>query len=488
MTKTNLMQLAPWAVLASYALLVWWALPRRVTASQFFQGQSATGVPPGALLLGVSAAISWVMAKSVDNAMNLTAAFGIWGGIGYAAYWLSFITAGVAIYFLRTRGGHRSLPGFLVDKYGGFAAKCFLIVIAIRLFNEVWSNTKVTSQFFGAEGSPGYWIAAVAVTAFTLFYSWRGGLRSSIATDAMQMLLLGLLLAVVLVTLGPEVAHTGIPSVGNGGITSAMQSAGLTFFALALVQTLSYPFHDPVLTDRGFISPPKSMLRGFVLAGLFGGGLILLYSVAGLYAINAGTGTTPSVSVAVPQTIGLWMVLVFNAVMLTSAGSTLDSTFAATAKFGARDWRNERGPPSEPQLRTGRWIMLTIALLGNLPLLSLYIKGIGPAVIAATTISGTAVMGLAPIFLLAWLPGAGRVSFHLAFWPGIVLGVLLVLESFLDVTLFPSWIEIGAGKYAKTLGINVFGLVVCTTGYAMGALYAGFADARTRLGYSKATS
>ena len=487
MSAHHWIQTAPWLVLAGYAVLVWWATPRRVTPGQFFQGQSASGMPPGVLLLGVSGAISWVMAKSVDNAMNLAADFGIWGGIGYAAYWLSFITAGIAIYFLRTRGGHRSLPGFLVDRYGRFAAKCFLLVIAIRLFNEVWSNTKVTSQFFGPEGSPEYWIAAAAVTAFTLFYSWRGGLRSSLTTDGMQMLLLGLLLAVVLWTLGPGLVHAGIPRVANGGVTQAMQSAGLTFFALAMVQTLSYPFHDPVLTDRAFISPPKSMLRGFVLAGILGGGLILLYSIAGLYALSAGTGVKPSVSVAVPQTIGLWMLLVFSAVMLTSAGSTLDSTFASSAKFAARDWRDRRDEPDAAQVRAGRWIMLAIALLGNLPLLSLYIKGIGPAVIAATTISGTAVMGLAPIFLMAWMRGAGKLSFHLAFWPGIVLGVLLVLESFLDLALFPSWIQIGSGRFAKTLGINAFGLIVCTAGYVAGALYEQFSSAAQLLHRKQAT-
>jgi Na+/proline symporter len=486
MIETDWMQTAPWLVFLGYVALVWWVTPRRVTAAQFFQGHSTTGLPPGVLLLGVSGAISWVMAKSVDNAMNLAADFGLWGGIGYAAYWLSFITAGIAIYFMRTRGGHRSLPGFLVDRYGGFAAKCFLLVIAIRLFNEVWSNTKVTSQFFGAEGSPEYWMAAAGVMAFTLFYSWRGGLRSSLITDAMQMLLLGLLLAVVLITLGPELAQSGIPRVANGGVTEAMQSAGLTFFALAMVQTLSYPFHDPVLTDRAFISPPKSMLRGFVLAGILGGGVILLYSIAGLYALGAGTGVKPSVSVAVPQAIGLWMLLVFNAVMLTSAGSTLDSTFASSAKFAARDWQDKRGEPNDVQVRTGRWIMLTIALLGNLPLFSLYIKGIGPAVIAATTISGTAVMGLAPIFLLAWLRGAGKISFHLAFWPGIILGVMLVLESFLDLTLFPSWIQIGSGKFAKTLGVNVFGLIACTAGYVAGALFMQVTRASKQLGKNDA--
>jgi hypothetical protein len=115
--------------------------------------------------------------------------------------------------------------------------------------------------------------------------------------------------------------------------------------------------------------------------------------------------------------------------------------------------------------------MLAIALFGNLPLLSVYAgDGIGPAIIAATTISGTMVMGLAPIFLLSFIPSAGAASFHLAFWPGLVFGVIKTVESATGVPIFPEWINIGSGKYADDLGINVYGLVFCTAGYLLGAV------------------
>lgn len=460
---------APWLVLAAYALLVWMVTPRAVTAVQFFGGNSRRGVGPNALLLGMSAAVSWVMAKSVYNAMNLAAEFGLIGGLAYAAYWLSFIVVGAAVYFMRTRGGHRSLPAFLTDKYGAAAARMFMVVVAIRLFNEVWSNTKVTSLFFGPEGSAGYWIAAVVLTGFTVYYSLRGGLRSSILTDAMQTLLLALLLVVTLVALTPGFLEHGFPTVANGGVTGSMRAGGLTFLALALVQCLSYGFHDPVLTDRAFISRPASMVRAFVLAALAGGAFIALFSLAGVYAIVVGIPESAPVAVAVPAVVGLWLALLFNAVMLTSAGSTLDSTFSSTAKFGARDWPGRRGEVTHRQVRRGRWAMAFIAVCGNLPLLSLYITGVGPAVIAATTISGTAVMGLAPIFLLAWLPYAGRLSFHLALWPGVALGVLKVVETFAGVTVFPAAITLGVGPYAQDLGINVWGVMLCTACFAIGA-------------------
>lgn len=76
---------------------------------------------------------------------------------------------------------------------------------------------------------------------------------------------------------------------------------------------------------------------------------------------------------------------------------------------------------------------------------------LGPAIIAATTISGTMVMGLAPIFLLSWINSASRLSFHLAFWPGLILGALRSVEVFLKIHIFPEPIALGFGKYAVDL-------------------------------------
>lgn len=241
----------PWAVLAAYCAVTWWATPRKVTSPQFFDGRADSGARPGLLLVALSAAITWVFAKSIANAADLAYAFGPTGGIGYTLYYLSFAVAGVAIYLLRTRGGYQSLAHFLVDKYGAFCARLFLLTIAFRLFNEVWSNTKVMALFFGPEGSGAYWLAAALITVFTVSYAWSGGMRASLLTDRLQTIVAFVLLGVVLAVLFPGLEAKGLPEVPSG-----VQQAGLTFCALALVQVFSYPFHDPVLTDRGFLSPP----------------------------------------------------------------------------------------------------------------------------------------------------------------------------------------------------------------------------------------
>jgi Na+/proline symporter len=417
-------------------------------------------------MVAMSAAITWVFAKSIANASDLAYSYGLAGGAGYTVYYLSFVVAGVAIYLLRTRGGYRSLPHFLVSKYGVAAGKVFMLLILFRLTNEIWSNTKVMSLYFGPEGSNLYWLAVVLITGFTVAYAWRGGMRASLTTDRIHIYLAFFLLALVLAVLFPGLEAKGLPQVSQ-----ATHDSGLTFCLLALIQIFSYPFHDPVLTDRGFLNQPRQALRSFLLASVLSGTFIFLFSLIGLYGLSLGLGKPTSVTV--PASFGLAMLLVFNGIMLMTGGSTIDSTLTSVAKLSARDWRNDSLDPTPRHLTTGRIALLVVAVVGNLPLLSIYLGDrVGPAIIAATTISGTMVMGLAPIFLLSWIRQAGTASFHLALWPGVALGVVRAVETFGQVHIYPASLALGSGPFALDLGVNAWGLALCTIGFGFGALLA----------------
>lgn len=461
MTTTNIL----WLALAGlvYMAGIWYIAPRAKTVAGFFGGQDEeTGREPKFWVLVSSAAISWIFAKSIVNSANLGQAFGIWGSIGYALYYVSFIVAGIAIYYIRTRTKSTSLPNFLQTKYGTMGMKLFLFAVGIRLFNEVWSNTKVVGQFFGTEGSAPYWIAVGVFTTFTVMYSWRGGLRGSLLTDAVQMAFAAVLLAIVLYAVSPDLVLDWPEA------TIDMQSAALTFCLLALVQSLSYPFHDPVLTDRGFLTAPKKMLLGFIAAGLIGGIFIVLFGLVGVFATSQGF-EAGNAALSVGIALGMPLLLIFNVMMLTSAGSTLDSTFASIGKMGVLDWRSlttSQVTNSKNEVPRARKIIIWLAVLGNIPLLSLYMGDqVGPAIIAATTISGTMVMGLAPVVLLSWLP-TSSLNFHAAFWPGFILGCVLAFAP----GVFPDWVPVGSGKYALTTGVNIYGLILCTVLFVLASV------------------
>ena len=279
-----------------------------------------------------------------------------------------------------------------------------------------------------------------------LFYSLKGGLRSSIFSDAIQAVVFVLFLGVVLAWVLPAHAPGALLSEGTFALGS-----GVDLLLVALLQVLSYPFHDPVLTDRGFITGEKTMLRAFVVAGVLGFVAIFAFSLVGVHARLEGIEAKGNVPAEVARTLGTAGFFAMIVVMVTSAGSTLDSTFTSLSKLVARELPLLAGRlPSPHAMTVGALAMVGFALLGNLPMVA------GTDILKATTISGTMVIGLAPVFLLSGRVGHSPASFHLAFWTGIALGVLQAAG------LIPASWAIGDGKYAVLLGTNLYGLVLCT--------------------------
>lgn len=438
-----------WSFLVAFGLVMYLVAPRSKDEAGFFRGHDARGRPASQWALMMSIFISWIFAKSVTNAANLGATFGVVGGLAYAAYWLSIPVAGLVIYRLRTRQGATGLVPFLIGKYGRGAALAFSMAILIRLFNEVWSNTAVVGGYYGASGSAGFIGSALLFTAAVLFYSLKGGLRSSIFSDVIQAVVFILFVGVVLAYVLP--AHPAGVLLSQGKFTL---DSGMDLLLVALLQTLSYPFHDPVLTDRGFITRERTMLGAFIVAGVLGFVAIFAFSLVGAHARLEGLAPSGNVPAAVARGLGIAGLFAMIVVMVTSAGSTLDSTFTSLSKLVARELPLLAGRlPSSKAMTIGALAMVTFALLGNLPMIA------GTDILKATTISGTMVIGLAPIFLFSGRVVHSPLSFHLAFWTGIVLGVLQALN-----LIPPSW-AIGAGQYGVLLGTNLYGLALCTAGF-----------------------
>lgn len=440
-----------WGFLLLYGTVMYVISPHARTVSSFFAGTDNAGRPASAWALTCSIFISWIFAKSVTNAANLGAAFGVVGGLAYATYWLSIPVAGAVIYWLRTRHGAVGLVPFLISKYGKLAALGFALAILIRLYNEVWSNTAVVGAYYGKPGQWTFIAAALLFTAVTLVYSLKGGLRSSIFTDVIQAVLFVVVMAVVLFVILPENGSARLLATGEWRL-----DAGLDLVFVALLQVLSYPFHDPVLTDRGFITEEKSMLRAMVVAGVLGFVCIFAFSLVGVHARLEGLPSGENMPGAVALTFGALPYLLMTVVMVMAAGSTLDSTFSSLAKSVGQEMPLLAGRTPGPRAVTiGMWAMLAIAVLGNIPMIA------GTDILKATTLSGTMVMGLAPVFLLAPLVTYSPWSFHCAFWPGVALGVLLAAGG------IPAGWAIGTGKYALLLGTNVYGLAICLAGFLL---------------------
>ena len=410
--------------------------PWAKNAKQFFAANSKGKTPNFGMLTG-SLIISWVFAKSIANASDLGFEYGVTGGLAYASYYASFLVAGVIIYRMRTKGGIKSIPSFLNQKFGRQALQLFSIVIAIRLFNEVWSNTMVIGYYFGDYGTVSFYSSVIVFTALTLIYSLKGGLSSSIFSDLIQIGLFGILLISILVIFN-EQGNSSVHEVLSEGKMS--YDSGLNLILVGLLHSFSYPFHDPVMTDRGFISKPKTTLWSFIVAGIIGGALIFLFSLVGVYGRLNGALSSDLTTFGV--LFGPLVLLLINFIMIVSASSTLDSSFSSASKLIAVDLKKGA------TLKIGRWSMLIFAAAGSVPLF------FDPKILSATTISGVMVIGLTPVFLF-WRKPAPKISFFLSVIAGIIFGILAALD------LFPHQLLLSSGPYNDLLWITLFALFVC---------------------------
>lgn len=423
-----------------------WVSPLVTNDKDFFKG-SKKETTPGFLVLTSSLVISWLFAKSIANAANLGLSFGIVGGFAYATYYLSFIVCGIVVYRMRTIAGITSIPSFLKQKFGRKALLLFSVLIGIRLMNEVWSNTMVIGTYFGETGSTVYYLSIVVFTILTMAYTLKGGLRSSMITDLIQMALFVLLLTAILGLIFPS-GDMNYHAVVASGTWS--WEGGLNLMLAALLQVFSYPFHDPVMTDRGFITDTKTTIRSFLAAGLIGIACIVMFSLVGVYGKLIGLEGEASVVVA--RRFGPVMMLLMNFIMITSAASTLDSALNSFSKL----WVLDLGVPRLKNITAGRLAIVGLALIGTIPIF------LGAEILSATTVSGTMVLGLAPVFLF-WKDGSGSISFFLAVGAGLLMGMMYAFE-----VPLPNFTE---GKYNQLLAYNVFGFILVFVSYFAGKLF-----------------
>lgn len=436
-----------WGILLVFGVAMYAISPRmrgKDPMEQFFGGKDDAGRETSGFFLTSSVLISWIFAKSVQNAADLGQKFGLPGGAAYAAYWLSFLVAGVALYRLR-KSGFRSIHHYLGSRFGAGAIWVFSLILLFRLWNEIWSNTIVMAQYFGPRESAAYYVASWAITALVLAYVMKGGLRSSIVTDTVQMVLAAVILFLILAYIFP--AGRPREMVLSGSWTL---SGGVDLILVALLQVFSYPFHDPVMTDRAFITEPRKMLRSFTVAGILGIIFILLFSFVGIYNRVEGVGGNSTIGTA--AAFGLPLLFFMNLMMLTSGCSTIDSTFSSIGKLVSFEllpgWKVDK-------VVLARASMVLLGLLGNL---MLYAK---PAILSATTVSGTMVIGLTPVFLLSGWKRGGAVSYHASVLLGLLFGLGLSLKWFHG--------SIGAGKYGNLLWVNLVGISLCFAVYLAGA-------------------
>ena len=438
--------------------------PKAQTEGSFFRGLSASGEQPGLLTLVFSQVTTWIFARSLLNAAILGFYYGIWGTLAYAFYYFSFMTGGRIVDCLRFEHGFHSVQSFLAARFGTWGTGCYNFVIGVRLISEVFANLLVIGILFGAAGSNTYTLTILAFAGVTLFYSMVGGLRASLRTDFFQMILfLGtLVMLVVLVINSNAVAFNDLWFK-----PFEMTQPGPVLMVVALLQIWSYPMHDPVMMDRGFLADRETTRRSFFHACWISFLCILTFGCMGVLAgANAISGE--SMNDALMRLLGEWPMLVFSGCLIISAMSTLDSTLSSSAKLVASDMGVLR-----MSLRNGRTVMAVFMLLGLL----LVFTG-NKDLFSAVAVSGTASMYLAPVvFFSLW----GKRS-DIPVWSYLFTFVLALSGAALYFTESSGHSALlgDLHKYTKLLYICISILVLGCLSYWLGGLINRPANSRVK--------
>ena len=374
---------------AAVAIISVFLSPKANSNNAFFKGHSPGGKPPGLLILTFSQVTTWIFARSLLNAAILGFYYGIWGTLAYAAYYLSFLTGAKIIDSVRFEHGFNSIQAFLTDRFGSWGTRCYNFVIGVRLISEVFANILVIGILFGVAGSTSYTAAVALFAVITLVYSMLGGLHASLRTDLFQMVLFLILLGGLTILV-----------LTTGQLTSAtlmfksfvITDPGPVLILVALLQIWSYPMHDPVMMDRGFLADRETTRKSFYHAAWISFISIVLFGCFGIIA-GASAISGEAMNAALLRLLGEMPMLMFNIILVISAMSTLDSTLSSSSKLVAVDMKWV-----EPSLTNGRITMAVFVLLG---LLLVFVGN--KDLFSAVAVSGTASMYLAPvIFFSLW--------------------------------------------------------------------------------------
>ncbi len=440
-------------VFATIVALASLALTRKTSSTDsFFDGKSESGAAPKLWTLVLSQTTTWIFARSLMNAAILGYYYGLWGTLAYAAYYLSFLTGAVIVDQVRFRYGHDSIQNFLRERFGSAGPWCYNFVIALRLISEVFANLLVIGILFGAVGGTAYSLSIVAFAVVTLLYAMMGGLQASLRTDVFQMLLFMATL-VILMLITASGSHFSTEAILFKPFV--ISDPGPILLLVALLQVVSYPMHDPVMMDRGFLADRKTTRKSFYHAAWISIVCILCFGslgiVAGSQAMEGEQLTT-----TLTRMLGEFPMLFFSAALVISAMSTLDSTLSSSAKLVVIDMG-----AAKKSIFNGRVVMALFMLMG-LGFVFLNNKDL----FSAVAVSGTASMYLFPVIVFSLLGNNRNVpvtSYLFSFAVAIAGAALYFFETTAGTGLLGE-----AHKYTKLLWICCFVLASSCLSFWLG--------------------
>lgn len=321
--------------------------------------------------------------------------------------------------YMRERFSKR-VQGLYLAEMSGLAVCSFAV--------QLLAGGKVLSWLTGID----FWALTIVLAAIALSYSMWGGLKSSVVTDYMQMLIILVVGGVCLVWAFNEAGGWGVILKGMGGRTGTYgrlfsgDGLGVAFsFGIPVtIGLMAGPFGDQSFWQRAFAAKERYAAKSFVLGALIFAIVPIMMSGLGFIAAGLAWDVKDPALVnldAVVRLLPAWMVIPFVIMLLSGLISTLDSNLCSISSIMGHDLSGSDENDSRA-LKRSRLGMVMLALAGvgaaNIPGMEILYLFLFYGTLRASTLLPT-------VISLLW----GRAAESGMFW-GILTSILLGLPVF----------------------------------------------------------
>ncbi len=268
-----------------------------------------------------------------------------WGGIG-AVIGYSLGTA-FPLFFLIYLGKKirnefpkgSSLIEFMRRKFGKSLFKLILLMTIFYMFIFLCAEVTAISVLINYISGTEFWITALVVLSSTLIYTLYGGLKASIFTDNIQMIVIGVLLIISFIYItsfiGSKFSFDFVIKKNSQLLSSDYipnYTAGLTFFiAVAATNLFHQGNWQRVYAAKNYQTLKKSLIISFLIIIP----IVFFMGFSGMVAFSIDPSTRPDLGffslLLKEQTIFLSLLIIILGMALTI--STVDTLINAISSL-----------------------------------------------------------------------------------------------------------------------------------------------------------
>lgn len=334
----------------------------------FITARHSQGAVATLLTLLASSLGAWILLSPAESAT--------WGGlssiIGYALGSMSPVMVMMLLgQRMRTVMPHgHSLTEFLMIRYGRAMHGLTLVIMVFYIFIAMTAEITAIAMMMRLLAPVPLWLTSVIVMGSVLLYTMYGGLRASIFTDKVQvMLIVPLVVALACVGwqvtggVGPVVAglQRRAPQLLDLGDAAGLK-AGFTFFVAILLTGI---FHQGNWQRIYSARTTRDMRHGFLLGGLLVVPFIFLMGCFGLAFVALAPGGDPSValfSLIMPQ-VPVWVAVGLIPLALSLVMGSSDTAVSAVSSIIVVEGARLAPQASNARLLMwARWLVLALAV------------------------------------------------------------------------------------------------------------------------------